>query len=512
MTCGTSAQQVWYVDDDAPNDPAPGDNSISDPLEDGTSDHPFDAIQEAIDAALQGDEVIVAAGVYRDNIDFLGKAITLGSADGPETTIIESASYGGTPVVQCVSGEGPDTVLIGFTVTGGDLYQLYSGCGGGMYNSYSSPTVVDCIFTSNRALFGGGMCNQNSDVPVSNCRFVRNVAYVTYVSAGIYVGGDGGGIYQGGGHSVVRDSLFLSNQAVDDIIGGGAKGTSAQGGAIFGGVDVLGCSFVGNSVRCQDSAAIGGAVSGPINVVNCAFSLNTAKGWNRPSAAYGGALADVQRVVNCTFTLNAADAWSAWAGGLMGAGEIINCVVWGNDPPGITNVSTVIHSNVQGGWSGPGWGNVDADPLFTSLPPDDGGDGFGDNPYTPDIDEGANDDLGDLRLLPGSPCIDAGINSAIADLASTDLDGSPRFADDPATADTGCGVPVVVDMGAYEFQGQPAEVFYADLTGDGIIGLDDFDTLLNCWSSSDDPCCLADLDLDGTVGVLDFLILLANWG
>jgi hypothetical protein len=30
--------------------------------------------------------------------------------------------------------------------------------------------------------------------------------------------------------------------------------------------------------------------------------------------------------------------------------------------------------------------------------------------------------------------------------------GNPRFADDPATADAGCGVPVVVDLGAYELQ------------------------------------------------------------
>ena len=76
----------------------------------------------------------------------------------------------------------------------------------------------------------------------------------------------------------------------------------------------------------------------------------------------------------------------------------------------------------------------------------------------------------------------------------------------------GCGVPVVVDMGAYEYQGDPGTVVFADLTGDGMVGMDDFDTLLNCWSSSDEPCCVADLDLDGAVGVVDFLILLGNWG
>jgi hypothetical protein len=52
---------------------------------------------------------------------------------------------------------------------------------------------------------------------------------------------------------------------------------------------------------------------------------------------------------------------------------------------------------------------------------------------------------------------------------------------------------------------------FADLTGDGTVGLDDLETLLDCWSSSDEPCCVADLDLDGTVSTIDLLILLGNW-
>jgi probable HAF family extracellular repeat protein len=56
--------RILYVDDDAPNDPGPGDPSISDPLEDGSKAHPFDAIQEAIDAALCRDTVIVLDGTY----------------------------------------------------------------------------------------------------------------------------------------------------------------------------------------------------------------------------------------------------------------------------------------------------------------------------------------------------------------------------------------------------------------------------------------------------------------
>ena len=54
ISASAPAQTTWHVDDDAPNDPAPGDPTISDPLEDGSAAHPFDAIQEAMDAAVNG--------------------------------------------------------------------------------------------------------------------------------------------------------------------------------------------------------------------------------------------------------------------------------------------------------------------------------------------------------------------------------------------------------------------------------------------------------------------------
>jgi len=75
------AQITWYVDDDAPGDPGPGDPNVSAPLEDGSADHPFDAIQEGIDAAEDGDSVLVADGTYTGpgNAEayFVDKAINL---------------------------------------------------------------------------------------------------------------------------------------------------------------------------------------------------------------------------------------------------------------------------------------------------------------------------------------------------------------------------------------------------------------------------------------------------
>jgi hypothetical protein len=58
----------------------------------------------------------------------------------------------------------------------------------------------------------------------------------------------------------------------------------------------------------------------------------------------------------------------------------------------------------------------------------------------------------DLHLQPGSVGIDAGDNSAVPLDVTTDLDGSDRFVDDPATTDSGGSSAPVVDMGAYEYQ------------------------------------------------------------
>ncbi len=127
------------------------------------------------------------------------------------------------------------------------------------------------------------------------------------------------------------------------------------------------------------------------------------------------------------------------------------------------------YSDVEDGWTGEG--NIDADPLFVD----------------PDND--------DYHISSGSPCIDAADNTAVPKGIDTDLDGNPRFLDDPATKDTGFGEPPIIDMGAYEFQ---AVLCPWDLDGDGSVGVSDLLILLGNWGNP--------------YGVPDLLALLANWG
>ena len=119
-------------------------------------DHP--TIQAGIDAAVDGDLVLVAPGTYMENIDFHGKAITLQSEAGAEVTVINGGDCaaidpleGRCSVVTFDSGEAENTVLNGFTIRNGSGIQIWDciwpspwcwpdWCGGGIFCSSSSPT------------------------------------------------------------------------------------------------------------------------------------------------------------------------------------------------------------------------------------------------------------------------------------------------------------------------------------------------------------------------------------
>ncbi len=536
-----------FVDDD--NCLGPGNGSEADP---------YCSIQDAIDAAVDTDEIVVAPGTYFETINFLGKAITLRSSDGPEATIIDALFT--ASVVTCDSGEGPDSVLQAFTITGG-----YNLNGGGMMNDGSSPTVIGCIFFFNVAESldgrGGGMYNFGGSPTVIDCTFDENYAF------GLNQG-SGGGMYN-------RDNSPT----------------------------VIGCTFIRNVAPL--SLGAGGGMynrnSSPI-IINCLFDANV--------GTQGGGMrnfASSPTIVNCSFIANSSGFFNSTSNV-----TIKNCIVWANgslqifDNP--LSVTTVSYSDIQGGWSGAGSNNIDADPLFVSISNccsrhfTPGCDDPGCEAAVCEVDPFCCDavwDLGcvalafdmcsvcpnDLRLQSASPCIDAGDNTAVPEDITTDLDGNPRFLEIPETPDTGNGTLPIVDMGAYESLGggclavtsqeivchadgttftvniaglnactggttqvtftasggavgedlcftaivsdggfcctteicvtipdcSPAAL-PSDLDGDGIVGIVDFLALLAAWGScSDCGTCPADFDGDCAVGILDLLILLGNW-
>ncbi|MHC4220196.1 MAG: hypothetical protein ACYSU7_17260, partial [Planctomycetota bacterium] len=356
----TSAGQAdtLYVDDD--NYPGPGSGSEADP---------YSSIQDAIAAAVNGDEVVVAEGIYAEPIDFLGKAITVRSTDPADPAVVAATIIDGTGnlhVVQCVSGEGADTVLDGITITGGNANgsSFPDALGGGMYNSYSSPTVINCTFSGNSAKYGGGMCNEESNPTVGNCTFAGNTAddggamfnlasSVTLngcTFAGNSADDDGGAIVNERCTTIFEDCTFTANSL--------ATGYSHWGGAIFNNLGVntmTRCTFTGNiapgTVDSGGSAILsadtnqggmGGALTHPdftppvepLLLVNCTFVNNM--------SGSGGALHlqdTVATISNCDIIGNrAAHPIVAWGGGVLvlstgdGAADVtmINTRVTGN--------------------------------------------------------------------------------------------------------------------------------------------------------------------------------------
>src|SRR5437867_11657103 len=74
-------------------------------------------IQAAINAASNGDTVLVEPGTYRENINFMGKAITVPSSGGPAVTTIDGGVA--RSVVAFTPNEGTNSVLSGLTFTNG---------------------------------------------------------------------------------------------------------------------------------------------------------------------------------------------------------------------------------------------------------------------------------------------------------------------------------------------------------------------------------------------------------
>ena len=199
-----STSAILYVDDDAPNDPGPNDAAISDPLENGTREHPFDRIQEAIEVAAEGAAIFVQAGTYRETIDVPSRQIELTGFDPNDPNhafwpVIDGG--GNSPVVDFTRGEDPNCVLAGFVITGGK-----GQTGTAIRCMESSPTIVNCLIAGNRATHWSGaaiLCT-DSYAAFVNCTVTDND------------GGDfGAGLSILNGRVTVVNSILWGNRPKD---------------------------------------------------------------------------------------------------------------------------------------------------------------------------------------------------------------------------------------------------------------------------------------------------------
>ena len=137
-----------------------------------------DRIQEAIDHAKDGDEIILAPGIYRERLDFRGKAITLRSAAGATQTLIDGGPVGpddpGGSTIVMRSGEGPTSRIEGLSIVGGR--GAARSRGGGLLLDGTSPTIVQCLILNNQAEVGGAVSSTGGTPVFRQCWFYRNTS------------------------------------------------------------------------------------------------------------------------------------------------------------------------------------------------------------------------------------------------------------------------------------------------------------------------------------------------
>ncbi len=323
-----------------------------------------------------------------------------------------------------------------------------------------------------------------------------------------------GGLAPDGGGLLLRNpSPTIANNIITD------NAADYNGGGLY--VEACSPTVANNTIR-NNAADYGGGLylaASSATISNCAIASNGA-------ANAGGGLcltSAAATIRNSTMTDNTAGTGGALY--LAGSGATIaNTIVafnssgaflaYGN-PPALQY--DCVFGNTQYDYSGiadPAGiaGNISADPMFARLPDPglDGEWGTGD------------DDVGDLQLLAGSPCVDTGDNAAVpADAADLDGDGetdesvpidlagSLRFVDDPNAPDTGAGAPPIVDMGAYERL--PGDCGgEGGMARDGALNLADYAGFGLCVVAADvqppELCQCFDLDGSGLVDLPDFAV------
>jgi hypothetical protein len=173
-----------------------------DTQEDGTANHPFKAIQEAIDVAKDHAKLTVRPGTYFETLDLSGKDIELNGLSGDPNKITPLPVIDGQgkgTVIRCTQGEDANCAIVGLVITGGS-----GNLAGGILCVASSPTIQNCLIVGNRATgpdgVGGGIYCRDSKATILNCTITGN-----------YGGTAGAGVSFKEGLAVAVNSILWGN-------------------------------------------------------------------------------------------------------------------------------------------------------------------------------------------------------------------------------------------------------------------------------------------------------------
>lgn len=387
------------------------------PIRNLTAGRCYQLIQPAIAMASVGDEIAVQPGRYTKNVDFLGKAVTLRSTNPSDAAVVAATildAAGSGSVVSFTRGEGRDSVLSGFTITGGLAER-----GAGIFCENSSPTISDNVISGNLA----------PDFPdTAGC-----------------------GVYGYGGSPLLLRNVIEGNDSWEDgsavyvehgsatIIGNTIRNSGGERG---GGLCVWRCTSAaieGNIITGNKADRGAGLYvrAGRAHLASNLVVANHAGHW-------GGGICYRQQesttIINNTIVGNSAGEYGGGIakdhsdGGDPGTTTIANCIIWGNGDD--LHGPQASHSCIED--DDPGEGNIYLDPGFVDP------------------------ENGDYRLRADSPCRNAGNTAAVLNLRASrvddgvlvswstgdDMDGNPRISGAAA------------DIGAYEYQEGPQSLHF----------------------------------------------------
>ena len=139
---------------------------LSLPIENLTTGKRYAYIQDAINEAYPGDEIVVSEGIYQENINFGGKNLTVRATNPEDPVVVAATVIKGSSEDSAVTfsnAEDANCVLAGFTITDAN---------NGIYCSGASPAITNCSISANVSA-GIKLC-QGSNPTITNCCIAAN--------------------------------------------------------------------------------------------------------------------------------------------------------------------------------------------------------------------------------------------------------------------------------------------------------------------------------------------------
>jgi predicted outer membrane repeat protein len=489
----------------------------------------YPAIQGALNAAVNGDTIFIAAGTYNESDLFIEDA---------NIVITGEVNAEGEPLVT-IDGGGDSNILIAIGVVGAtgatvENIVFTGSTGNALWIYHHNPTIRNCVFTGNvTSTAGGALWSSDTEAIIENCRFVDND------------GGNTGSIFfskatSPGPGPTIRDCVFEGNTAYSTVVIQhcnpvieqctfesntspdffGATVRLLQSAATFSdcvftgnvgsgigaeqadGLQILDCAFSDNAVAYGGGVRLSGTSGDQATISGCSFMNHVS-----PVSELGSALNSNSidlTLVDCEFIGNSADSTVFVASGASYDIDrchfennfngtcasfssdvdvsMSQCTFIDNSSNGVSiggfstaSFSECLFENNHATWGGAIL-TTQTDTIIDSCE-------FKKNGPVTGFGPGAiSNNLGTLIILGSLFC---------------ENQGDPNDIDGPWD-----------DGGGNEFNVECPSDCIGDLDGNGEVGVDDILNVLAAYQQNADGDC----DGDGDTDVDDLLLLISAWG